>query len=204
MDTADVRPLLRVLIVDDNHDAADSLAMLLEVHSSAGESSYSRKRYEVRVAYGGTEGLQAAREFVPDCLVSDIRMPRLDGYALARAIRSEPALAGVKLVALSAYSDAEHARRAEEAGFDYRLTKAGDVEKLLEVLAMVDEIKELAARTRDLAEHNVNLAGQTKELLQEVKNDVRELKKDVAELKQDVKELKNEHNNGSADSVPPG
>jgi|GEM_PF-3746160 len=202
MDIVDARPALRVLIVDDNHDAADSLAMLLEVHSSAGETSHSRKRYEVRVAYSGTEGLQIAREFLPDCLVSDIQMPRLDGYALARAVRSEPALAGVKLVALSAYSDADHVRRAEEAGFDYRLTKAGDVGKLLEVLAMIDEIKKLAVQTRNLAEQNVNLVSQTKELLQEVKDDVRELKKDVAELKQDVKELKDDLGNGSADTTP--
>jgi CheY-like chemotaxis protein len=191
---ADARPALRVLIVDDNRDAADSLAVLL------GMPSFARgRRFEVRVAYGGAAGLQVAREFAPDCLVSDIGMPGVDGYALARAVRADPALAGVKLVALSAFSDAAHARRAEAAGFDYRLTKAGDLGELLEVLAMIEAIKELAERTRELSERNVDLAGQTKELIEGVKEDVKELKQDVAELKQDVKGLK--ENGGPA---PPG
>lgn len=189
MDTVNnARSPLRVLIVDDNRDAADSLAALLEL--LAAESARPRSQCEVRVAYDGAEGLRVAREYVPDCLVSDIRMPGLDGYALARAVRGEPALTGVKLVALSAYTGTEHDRLATEAGFDYRLTKADHVKKLLEVLAVIEEIKELAERTRELAEQNVDLAGQTKELLKEVKEDVRELKQDVAELKEDVKELK--------------
>ena len=184
MNPADARPALRVLIVDDNRDAADSLAVLL------GMPSFARERFEVRVAYGGAAGLQLAREFVPDCLVSDIRMPGVDGYSLARAVRADPALAGVKLVALSAFSDEAHAKLADEAGFDYRLTKGEDLGELLEVLGMIDEIKALAERTRELSERNVDLAGQTKDLIQEVKEDVRELKQDVAELKKDVKELK--------------
>jgi CheY-like chemotaxis protein len=199
--TAHARSPLRVLIVDDNRDAADSLALLLELRTQApGEPAQGR--YNVRVAYDGTEGLRVAREFVPDCLVSDIRMPGLDGYALARAVRSEPALTGVKLVALSAFTDAEHARRTVEAGFDYRLTKADHVTELLEVLGMIEEIKDLATRTRELAEQNVDLAGQTKELLKEVKEDVRELKQDVAELKRDVKELKEEHRDPPPDRPP--
>jgi CheY-like chemotaxis protein len=182
---AEARPALRVLIVDDNRDAADALAMLLRLPAPA-----RGRRYEVRVAYGGADGLLAAREFAPDCLVSDIGMPRLDGYALARAVRAEPALADVKLVAFTAYADDEHARRAAEAGFDYRLTKGDDLGELLEVLGMIEAIKELAERTRELSEKNVELAGQTKELIEEVKDEVRELKQDVAELKKDVKELK--------------
>jgi len=188
---------MRVLIVDDNHDAADTLAVLLELRTHAGASHLAQGRYEVRVAYDGIDGLRVAREFVPDCVVSDIRMPRLDGYGLARALRSEPALASVKLVALSAFTDAEHTRRATEAGFDYRLTKAGDLNELLEVLGMIEAIKQLAEKTRELAERNVDLAGQTKELLKEVKEDVRELKQDVAELKREVKELKEEENRDS-------
>ncbi len=185
MNPATVRPALRVLIVDDNCDAADTLAVLLQLPAFA-----RNLRCEVRVAYDGTTGFEVAREFVPDCLVSDIWMPGVDGYALARAVRAEPALASVKLVALSAYSDDEHARRAEAAGFDYRLTKASDLGELLEVLGMIEEIKELAERTRELSARNVDLAGQTKELIEEVREDVRELKQDVAELKHDVKELK--------------
>lgn len=185
---ADARPALRVLIVDDNRDAADSLAMLLNLGALLGGAPGAR--YDVRVAHDAAEALSEAREFVPDCLVSDIRMPGMDGYALARAVRAEPALAGVKLVALSAFSDTGHARLAAEAGFDYRLTKAGDIRELVEILSMIEAIKELAERTRELSARNVDLAGQTKELIEEVKEDVRSLKQDVAELKEDVKELK--------------
>lgn len=182
-------PGLRVLIVDDNRDAADTLAVLLELYP---RTSARSGRFDIRVAYDGLEGLRSAREFVPDCVVADIRMPGMDGYALARAIRREPALAGATLVALSAFNDAEHTRLATEAGFDYRLTKAEDVKELLEVLRMIEEVKELAAKTQELAKQNVELAGQTKDLLQEVKDDVRELKQDVKELKQEVKGLKDE------------
>ena len=182
-------PGLRVLIVDDNRDAADTLAVLLELYPRASARS---GRLDIRVAYDGLEGLRSAREFVPDCVVTDIRMPGMDGYALARAIRRESALTGTMLVALSAFSDAEHVRLAAAAGFDYRLTKAEDVRELLEVLQMIEEVKELAAKTQELAKQNVDLAGQTKELLQEVKEDVRELKQEVKELKQEVKGLKDE------------
>jgi CheY-like chemotaxis protein len=169
-----------VVIVDDNRDAADSLAALLEL-----------RRYECRVAYDGLAGLKAALDEVPDCLITDINMPGLDGYALAQRVRAEPALVGVKLVALSAYSDAAHRKRAAEAGFDYTLVKAGDP-TALEVLKMIEEIKELAAKTRDLAKQNVDLAGETKGLIQEVKEELKEVKQDVQELKQDVKDLKDQ------------
>jgi CheY-like chemotaxis protein len=168
------------VIVDDNRDAADSLAALLEL-----------RHYECRVAYDGLAGLQAALDEVPDCLITDINMPCLDGYALAQRVRAEPALAGVKLVALSAYSDAPHRKRAAEVGFDYTLVKAGDP-TALEVLKMIEEIKELAAKTRDLAKQNVDLAGETKGLIQEVKEELKEVKQDVQELKQDVKDLKDQ------------
>lgn len=172
---------VRVLVVDDNRDAADTLAVLLEL-----------RHYEVRVAYNGPNGLRAVREWVPDCVISDIRMPGMDGYALARAIRAEPALTGVKLIALSAFSDPQHARQAAEAGFDYRITKAAEAHELLEVLKMIEKIKEIADQTKELAKQNVELAGQTKELLQEVKEEVKEVKQEVRELKKEVKDLKEE------------
>ena len=193
MNIASTSPTLRVLIIDDNRDAADTLAVLLEVGPLG---TGSRSRLDVRVAYNGIEGLQTALAFVPDCVVSDIRMPGMDGYALARAIRSEPALAGTKLVALSAFASAEHERLATEAGFQHRLTKPGDVEQLLEVLQMIEEIKELAKQ-------NVELAGQTKELIQEVKENVQELKQEVKELKQDVKELKDDQKDQKDDGAAP-
>lgn len=163
---------LRVLIVDDNQDAADSLADLLGM-----------LHYSVRVAYDAFAAVSIAREFEPDCMLADIRMPLLDGYGLARQVRADPVLGRMKLVALSAYSDDDHVRRAEEAGFDYRLTKGCELDKVLEVLKMIEEIKTLARQ-------NIELAGQTKELLREVKEDVREVKQEVKELKKEVKELR--------------
>jgi two-component system, OmpR family, response regulator len=170
---------MRLLVVDDNRAAADGMAQWLRLFA-----------HEVRVEYDGTRGLAAAREWRPECVLSDIRMPGLDGYALARAVRADPTIAGTKLVALSAYSGADHERQAADAGFDHRLTKGGDPAALLEVLKMIEQVKELADRTRELAEKNVELAGQTKQLLEEVKEDVAEVKKEVKELKEDVRELK--------------
>jgi response regulator RpfG family c-di-GMP phosphodiesterase len=172
---------LRVVIIDDNKDAADSLACLL-----------SLSNYDVRVAYNGFHGLMVTQVFRPDCVLSDISMPGLDGYELAQRIRSNPALVGMKLVALSSYSDDDHVRRTREAGFDYRLTKGGEPEEVMEVLKMIEELKVLASKTQDLARQNVELAGQTKELLREVKEEVKEVKQEVKELKQEVKGLKRE------------
>lgn len=173
---------LRVLIVDDNQDAADSLASLLEVYN-----------HVVQVAYDGEAALSIAQSFGPDCLFADIRMPGIDGYDLARHVRQIPTLESVKLIAMSAFSDDDHVRKATEAGFDYRLTKGCGLEEVLEVLKMIAEIKKLALKTQDLAELNVHLAGQTKELLREVKEDVKEVKQEVKALKQEVQELRNEH-----------
>ncbi len=181
MNAAPTIPPLRVLIVDDNRDAADSLALLLGMH-----------RYDVRVAYDGWAGLQEVRTRRPDCLVSDIAMPGLDGYELARAVRGEPSGAAIKLIALSAFSDDEHTRRAAETGFDYRLTKAGEVRELLEVLRVIEEIKELASRTHQLAQKNVELVDQTRDLLREVKEEVKEVKEEAKEVKEEIKELKQE------------
>lgn len=177
---------LRILIVDDNRDAADSLACLLELSD-----------YRVRVAYNGADGLLTAHSFAPDCILTDISMPGMDGYELARRVRAKPAIANTKLVALSAYNDDDYIRKVNEAGFDYRMTKGCEPDKVLEVLRMIEEIKNLASKTQELAQRNVELAGQTKELIREVKEDVREVKKEVKELKQEVKELREDHNKNS-------
>ena len=175
---------LRVLIVDDNHDAADSLAWLVELSG-----------HEVRVAYDALIGLDVAQAFSPDCVFSDINMPGLDGYGLAQRFKSDPVLARAKLVAISGYNDQEHVRKTFEAGFDYRLTKGCDPGEVMEVLAMIEEIKHLATKTQELTRQNVELASQTKDLLREVKDDIKEVKQEVKELKQEVKDLKENHSN---------
>src|SRR5262245_59874671 len=92
---------LRVLVVDDNRDAADSLCLLLELWG-----------HEGRAVYSGRAALDEALRFRPDCLFLDIGLPTMDGYDLAQAIRREPELVGARLVALTAYSDRERTREA--------------------------------------------------------------------------------------------
>ncbi len=90
------RPL-RVLIVDDNRDAAESLAFLARYWG-----------HDARVAFDGATGLRTAEEWLPDCCVLDIGLPGIDGYSLARRIRERPALAAVRLIAHTAYSGRSH------------------------------------------------------------------------------------------------
>jgi CheY-like chemotaxis protein len=167
------------LIVEDNRDAADTLAELVRAWG-----------YTATVAYDGPAGYQAACAEKPDCLLLDINLPGLDGCALARRVREVPELKRAKLVAVTAYSSPDHLRRMAEAGFDYRLTKPSDPSELERILLMIDTIARLAEQTKELARENVDLAGQTKELLQEVKEDLREVKQDVKELKEELKEIK--------------
>jgi CheY-like chemotaxis protein len=164
---------LRVLVVDDNQDAADSLCVLLRVWG-----------YECRAAYDGAAGLEEARSYHPDCLVLDIAMPRLDGYTLARKVRQEPDLADSKLVALTAYSDERHARRAREAGFDFCLVKPPDLSELERILKMLDEAIRLARQAEELSRQNVALAEEARDLLAEMKEGIREIKDNVRERKE--------------------
>ncbi len=102
----------RILVVDDNVDAADSLGIML---------SYSG--HEVRVVYSGRDALAAAGEFSPYAMILDLGMPEMDGYEVARAVRSDPTLRRTRLIALSGYGQAEDRRRTTEAGFDQHLVK---------------------------------------------------------------------------------
>jgi PAS domain S-box-containing protein len=102
----------RVLIADDNRDASDSLAMLLEAVG-----------HEVRVAYDGIAALSIARTFRPEMVLLDIDMPGLDGYAVAKALRGEPWGADLTIVAITGWGNEKDRRRALAAGFDLHLTK---------------------------------------------------------------------------------
>jgi PAS domain S-box-containing protein len=106
---------LRVLVVEDNRDAADSLRMLLDAYG-----------YEVTVAYSGPDGVRAAEEHQPDVVVCDIGLPGMDGYTVAAALRGNPATASARLIALTGYGQEEDRRRAKDAGFDHHLTKPAD------------------------------------------------------------------------------
>jgi CheY-like chemotaxis protein len=115
---------LRVLVVDDNRDAADSLALLLRL---AG--------YEVQVAYTGSDALEAVRSFQPQVLLQDLQMPDMSGYDVARRLREQPAAKKVVLVAVSGHGSEGDRRRSLEAGFDHHLVKPVDLYALQQVLA---------------------------------------------------------------------
>jgi PAS domain S-box-containing protein len=117
---------LRVLIVEDNRDAADSLRMLLTLFG-----------YEVSVAYSGPEGVAAARRARPDVVVCDIGLPGMDGFSVASAIRRDPATADARLIAVTGYGQEEDRQRSREAGFDQHLVKPVDPTVLERLLAQV-------------------------------------------------------------------
>jgi signal transduction histidine kinase len=116
-------PVPRVLIADDNRDAADTLADILR-HLGC----------DVAVAYDGGEAVELARSFVPELVFLDIGMPILDGYETARRIRSDAGERPVKLVALTGWGQADDRQRGREAGFDEHLVKPATFESVRAML----------------------------------------------------------------------
>jgi PAS domain S-box-containing protein len=121
---ASAPPRRRVLVVDDNRDAADSLAVLLRLTGQ-----------EVRVAYDGPSTLAQAGEFRPALAFVDIGMPGMDGYEVARRLRRQPGLEDTVLVALTGWGQEEDRRRSAEAGFDCHLVKPVEPDALGTLLA---------------------------------------------------------------------
>jgi CheY-like chemotaxis protein len=113
----------RVLIVEDNRDAADTLQMLLDLSG-----------HEATVANDGNTALAAARDGRFDLLLIDIGLPGLDGYGVAEAIRRDPTLRGATLVALTGYGRPEDRERVRAAGFDHHLVKPVDLAALTDVI----------------------------------------------------------------------
>jgi CheY-like chemotaxis protein len=103
---------MKVLVVDDNPDAATSLSMLVELLG-----------YEVRTAYDGAEALQLAGEFYPDVVLLDLGMPRMDGYEACRRLRAQPWGARMAVVAVSGWGREDDRQRTRLAGFDQHLVK---------------------------------------------------------------------------------
>jgi two-component system CheB/CheR fusion protein len=123
-----VRVPRRVLIIEDNVDAADSLREALELGEHA-----------VEVAHSGPEGIERARSFRPDVVLCDIGLPGMDGYDVARAFQQDPALQPIFLVALSGYALPEDLERAADAGFPRHLTKPPSVDALERLLSELPE-----------------------------------------------------------------
>jgi PAS domain S-box-containing protein len=116
---------VRVLVADDNRDAADTLQRILALYG-----------HDVRVAYDGQTALEVGKEFRPRVAVLDIAMPGSDGYDVARAIRRQQG-SGITLVALTGWGQDADRRRAIESGFDYHLVKPIDPDELNELLAQL-------------------------------------------------------------------
>ncbi|MFM0736088.1 PAS domain S-box protein [Paraburkholderia xenovorans] len=115
---------LRVVVVDDNADAAESLAMVLELEG-----------HRVRTAGDGVAGLALIREFAPQVVILDIGLPLLNGYEVARQIRDDDRHAGLMLIAVTGWGQQQDKQTAESAGFDHHFTKPVDPRELQRVLS---------------------------------------------------------------------
>jgi CheY-like chemotaxis protein len=115
---------MRVLVIDDNRDSADSLAMLIGM-----------KGHEARAAYDGASGLVVAREFVPDLVLVDLAMPDMDGFAVLRALRANATLGRTVTAAMTGFGQNQDRERSIDEGFDAHLVKPVDMALLDALLA---------------------------------------------------------------------
>lgn len=113
----------RVLVVDDNLDAADMLVMMLQMFG-----------HEVKAAYSGQSALATAFEYEPDVVLLDIGLPDMNGYEVARRLRQHAQTESMRLIALTGYGQDSDHQQAEEAGFDHHLVKPVPPQKLQELL----------------------------------------------------------------------
>jgi CheY-like chemotaxis protein len=127
---------MRILVVDDNRDAAATLAMMLRISGN-----------EVRSAHDGGEAVRAADEFRPQVVLLDIGLPIMNGYEVALAIRKEPWGKNVILIAVTGWGQEKDKRNSEAAGFDRHMVKPVDPQALLNTLAALDVAKEAAPKT---------------------------------------------------------
>jgi len=118
---------LRILVVEDNYDAASTLGELLELFG-----------YRVALAHDGVAAIEQAEAFQPEVVLCDLGLPGMDGYQVARELRRRSATARARLIAVSGYGMEEDRRRSGEAGFDLHLTKPlcfDELRRVLEVSA---------------------------------------------------------------------
>jgi DNA-binding response OmpR family regulator len=127
-------PHHRVLVVDDNRDSADSLAMLLRLAA-----------FDVETAYDGDAVLETSRSFHPDIILLDIGLPHVDGYELARRLRDQLGTENATLVAMTGYGMDADRSRSQESGFDAHLVKPVDLNELWFILTGLTHRR----RTRD-------------------------------------------------------
>jgi CheY-like chemotaxis protein len=115
---------VRVLVVDDNIDSAESMALLLSLDG-----------HEVRTAFDGPDALAVAEAFQPEVVLLDIGLPGMDGYEVAKQMRNLPGLQKALMIAVTGYGQADDRARSKAAGFDHHLVKPVDPEILSALLA---------------------------------------------------------------------
>jgi CheY-like chemotaxis protein/two-component sensor histidine kinase len=116
----------RILVVDDNRDAAESLGMMLKLMGN-----------EIRTAADGLAAVEVAEAYRPEMILMDIGLPKLNGYDACRRIREQSWSHGIVIVALTGWGQDEDRRRSQEAGFDHHLVKPVEIESLTKLLAQV-------------------------------------------------------------------
>jgi CheY-like chemotaxis protein len=121
----------RILVVDDNRDAADSLAKLVQSFG-----------HDVKAVYDGSEALDETSRFQPDMALVDIGMPGIDGYETVRQLRERRGNVHMIVVAVTAWSRDEDKRRAYDSGFDLHIAKPMTIETLKELLRLLDPTHE--------------------------------------------------------------
>jgi len=125
----------RILIIDDNSQAADVASELLGLYG-----------YQTAVAYSGAQGLQSAKDFAPDVILLDLGMPGMDGFQVATALRAQPQFADLALVAFTAWGDKGTRRRTQDAGFDQHITKPAGMEEILRAIVSACDVRASFAR----------------------------------------------------------
>ena len=123
-DQLDQMPARRILVVDDNRDAADSAGMLLALWG-----------HQVKVAYDGPTAIAVARDYQPELCLIDLGMPGMDGFSVASALRQEPGLRDSRLIAMTGFDREIERKSSRDAGFDNFLVKPVEVSALRALLA---------------------------------------------------------------------
>ncbi len=113
----------RILVVDDNKDSANSLAVLIQLMG-----------HEAAAAFDGPTALAIATDFKPDLVLLDLTMPGMDGFAVARELRSRQGNAALSIIALTGFGQSDFLRATKEAGFDSHLTKPAPPAELTKLL----------------------------------------------------------------------
>jgi signal transduction histidine kinase/DNA-binding response OmpR family regulator len=121
---------LRILVVDDNHDSASTLAMMLQIVG-----------HQVRTGGDGAEGIELAEKFRPDVILLDLGMPKLNGYETCEAIRGKPWSASTIIIAMTGWGQEDDRRRTRAAGFDHHFVKPVDPAALIDLLAKLETVK---------------------------------------------------------------